>query len=121
MTNPTAETPTPATPATPWYKRWLRAIGIGARAVARVLYEIIAQGVRSAALQFVNDQANQAAAIEAVKVAMREGLKGTAAWHVARDALLNQLGESAWSIADNWLDTLLQSAYFAVKNTADQE
>lgn len=104
----------------PWYKRILRAIGIGVAAVARALYEIIAPAVQSAALQFVNDSANQAAAIAAVKAAIDRGLKGDDAWSVARDALLQQLGESAWTIADNWLDTLLQSAYFAVKNAIEE-
>ena len=105
----------------PWYARILRAIGIGAVAVARAIYQIVAPAVRSAAVQFVNDPDNQAAAVVAVKAAINRGLKGDDAWDVARDALLQQLGESAWEIADNWLDTLLQSAYFAVRNAVDQE
>ena len=104
----------------PWYKRLLAWIGVAAAAVAKAVYEIVAPAVRSAALQFVNDPRNQAAAVAAVKVAMARGLKGDAAWAVARDALLDQLGESAWAIADNWLDTLLQSAYFAIRNALDQ-
>jgi hypothetical protein len=105
----------------PWYRRVLRAIGIGAVAVARAIYQIVAPAVRNAAIQFVNDERNQAAAIAAVHAAIARGLKGDAAWTVARDAMLDQLGESAWEIADNWLDTLLQSAYFAVKNAIDQK
>ena len=109
------------TPAAPWYRRLLTAIGIGARAVARAIYQIVAPAVRSAAVQFVNDPANQQAAIVAVKAAMERGLKGGEAWVVARDALVFQFGESAKGIADNWLDTLLQSAYFAIKNAVDRE
>jgi len=109
------------TPATPWYRRLLTAIGIGARAVARAIYQIVAPAVRNAAIQFVNDERNQAAAIAAVQAAIDRGLKGGDAWVVARDALLDRLGNSARGIADNWLDTLLQSAYFAVKNAVNQE
>ena len=100
------------TPATklPWYTRWLRAIGIGASAVVKAIYQIVAPAVRSAAIQFVNDPGNQAAAAAAVQAAIDRGLKGDGAWTLARDHLLNQLGESAWSISANWLDTLLQSA-----------
>ena len=108
-------------PSLPWYRRWLAAIGIGARAVARAIYKIVAPAVRSAAIQFVNDPANQAAAIAAARAAMARGLYGDAAWVAARDALIAQLGASATAIADNWLDTLLQTAYFSVRNALDQE
>jgi len=103
----------------PWYRRLLHAIGIGAAAVARAIYKIVAPAVRSAAIQFVNDPANQA--IAAARAAMARGLYGDAAWVAARDALVAQLGDSARSIADNWLDTLLQTAYFSVRNALDQE
>jgi hypothetical protein len=106
---------------TPWYRRILNAIGIGARAVVRAIYQIVAPAVRSAALQFVNDEANQAAAAAAVRVAIASGFKGGAAWEIARSNLLDQLGTSARGIADNWLDTLLQSAYFSIKNVVDQK
>jgi hypothetical protein len=52
---------------------------------------------------------------------MARGLYGDAAWVAARDALVSQLGTSAYLIADNWLDTLLQTAYFSVKNALDQK
>ena len=104
---------------TPWYTRWLRAIGIGVRTVARVIYEIVAPLVIDAALQFVNDADNQAAAVAAVKAAIARGLKGDQAWTLARDHLRNQFGNSAKGIADNWLDTLLQSAYFSIKNAIE--
>lgn len=104
----------------PWYKRILRAIGIGVVAVARAIYEIVAPAVKSAALAWVNDPANQAAAAAAVKAAIDRGLHGDDAWTVARDALLDQLGSSATTIADNWIDTLLQSAYFSIKNALDE-
>jgi hypothetical protein len=108
-------------PTLPWYRRLLHAIGIGAAAVVRAIYKIVAPAVRSAAIQFVNDPANQAAAIAAARAAMARGLYGDAAWVAARDALVAQLGASASSIADNWLDTLLQTAYFSVRNALDQE
>lgn len=103
----------------PWYKRILRAIGIGVTAVVRAIYEIVAPLVIDAALQYVNDPGNQAAAADAVRAAIARGLNGDKAWTMARDHLLNQLGESAWSIADNWVDTLLQSAYFSIKNAIE--
>ena len=105
----------------PWYTRWLRAIGIGVATVVRAIYEIVAPLVIDAALQYVNDPGNQAAAAAAVRAAMARGLKGDKAWTVARDHLLNQLGESAWDIANNWVDTLLQSAYFSIKNAPEAE
>lgn len=118
--NSTTITPTTALPTTetlPWYKRLWHAIIGGVTKIAQTLYEIVAPTVHSAALQFVNDPRNQAAAMAAVQAAIDRGLKGDKAWSLARNALLDQLGESAWEIAENWLDTLLQSAYFAVKNT----
>jgi hypothetical protein len=47
------------------------------------------------------------------------GLKGREAWYVARDNLVEQFGTSATAIADNWIDTLLQSAYFSIKNAIE--
>jgi hypothetical protein len=102
-----------------WYQKVLNWITFGAIKIAKAIYEIVAPAVKSAALEFVNNPDNQAVAIAAVKAAIARGLKGEKAWTVARDALLDQLGESAWSIADNWLDTLLQSAYFALKNAEE--
>jgi hypothetical protein len=52
---------------------------------------------------------------------MSRGLVGDAAWVAARDALVKQLGMSASVIADNWMDTLLQTAYFSIKNALDQK
>ena len=112
---------TVTTATTPWYRRLLSAIGIGVVAVAKAIYQILAPAVHSAAIQFVNDPANQAAAIAAARAAMARGLYGDAAWVAARDALVKQLGSSASVIADNWLDTLLQTAYFSVKNALDQK
>jgi hypothetical protein len=105
----------------PWYRRLLATIGIGIVDVARAIYQILAPAVHSAAIQFVNDPKNQAAAIAAARAAMARGLYGTAAWFAARDALVTQLGSSATAIADNWLDTLLQTAYFSVRNALDQK
>ena len=102
---------------TPWYKRILTWIGLGAKAALQVIYEIVAPAVRSAALNWVNNPENQQAALAAVRAAATGNLKGREAWHHARSALLDILGEAAWHISDNWLDTLLQSAYFAYKNS----
>jgi p-aminobenzoyl-glutamate transporter AbgT len=112
----TVTTPTPL----PWYRRWLNAIGIGIVAAARAIYQIVAPAVKSAALEFVNDKQNQAVAIAAARAAMSGGFTGNAAWGVARAEMLAQFGASASVIADNWLDTLLQTAYFSLKN-AEQE
>jgi hypothetical protein len=103
-------------PKIPWYRRWLNTIGIGIVAVAKAVYEIVAPAVRGAAIEFVNDKNNQAVALAAVRAAMACGLKGGSAWAFARDTMLAQFGTSASAIADNWFDTLLQTAYFSVKN-----
>lgn len=105
----------------PWYKRAVSWLFGAAKAVAATIYEIIAPAVKSAALQFVNDKENQRVALAAVRAAMSGGLKGNAAWDVARADLVAQFGSSAQAIADNWLDTLLQTAYFSFKNAIDQE
>ncbi len=105
----------------PWYKRAASWLFGAARAVAAVIYEIVAPAVKSAALQFVNDRDNQRVALAAVRAAMSGGLKGNAAWDVARADLVAQFGASAQAIKDNWLDTLLQTAYFSVKNAIDRE
>jgi hypothetical protein len=110
-----------STTTLPWYRRLLNSIGIGLAAAAKAIYKILAPAVRSAAIQFVNDPANQAAAVAAARAAMARGLYGDAAWVAARDALVAQLGSSATAIADNWLDTLLQTAYFSVRNALDQK
>ena len=112
---------TVTTSTLPWYRRWLAKIGIGLAAAAKAIYQILAPAVHSAAIQFVNDPKNQAAAIAAARAAMARGLYGDAAWVAARDALVSQLGSSATAIADNWLDTLLQTAYFSVRNALDQK
>jgi hypothetical protein len=96
-----------------WYQKILSWIGIGLKA----LYELVAPAVKSAALQFVNCPENQAIALTAAKAALDRGLKGEKAWTFARDAMLEQFGTSALDIADNWIDTLLQSAYFTLKNS----
>lgn len=104
----------------PWYKKALSWLFGAARAVASAIYEIVAPAVQSAAVQFVNDAGNQRVAVAAVKAAMAGGLKGDAAWDAARAEMLAQFGASARSIADNWLDTLLQAAYFAIKNAVEE-
>lgn len=100
-----------------WYTKLLTWITFGAIKIAKALYELVAPAVHTAALQFVNDPANQAFAIAAVKAAIDRGLTGDKAWTLARNELLQQFGHSAKDIADNWLDTLLQSAYFTIANT----
>lgn len=100
-----------------WYQKLLHWITFGAVKLAQAIYEILAPAVKSAALQFVNDPLNQAVAINAVKAAIDRGLTGDKAWTLARNELLQQFGHSAKDIADNWLDTLLQNAYFTLKNT----
>lgn len=102
-----------------WYQKVLNWITFGAIKIAKAIYEIVAPAVKSAALEFVNNPDNQAVAIDAVKAAIARGLKGEKAWTAARDALLEQFGSSVKGIADNWLDTLLQSAYFALKNAEE--
>lgn len=102
-----------------WYTKLLSWITFGAVKIAKAIYEIVAPAVHSAALQFVNDPKNQAVALTAVKAAIDRGLKGDKAWTLARDELLQQFGVSAATIADNWLDTLLQSAYFTIKNSTE--
>lgn len=102
---------------TPWYKKFLGYVGSFLSSAARKLYSIVAPTIIDAAKSFVNDPANQAAAVAAVKAAVDQSLRGDDAWAVARAALETQLKTSGKQVAANWVDTLLQTAYFTVKNS----
>lgn len=83
---------------------------------AKTVWTFIGPSVKQAAKDFVNDKALQAAALAAVKAAAGKALKGDDAWGAARGVLLDQLKVTGRTVADNWVDTLLQNAYFAFKN-----
>jgi predicted ribonuclease toxin of YeeF-YezG toxin-antitoxin module len=83
---------------------------------ARAVWTFIGPSVKQAAKDFINDKALQAAALAAVKAAAGKALKGDDAWTAARGVLLDQLKVTGQTVADNWVDTLLQNAYFAFKN-----
>jgi hypothetical protein len=83
---------------------------------AKAVWEFIGPSVKAAAIEFVNDKALQAAALGAVKAAASKALKGDDAWTAAREVLMDQLKQTGKTVADNWVDTLLQNAYFAFKN-----
>lgn len=83
---------------------------------ATALWQFIGPSVKAAAKDFINDKALQAAALAAVKAAAGKALKGDDAWASAREVLLDQIKVTGRSVADNWVDTLLQNAYFAFKN-----
>ena len=102
-----------------WYQKVWSWFAGGVTTVAKAVYELVASGVKSAATSFVNDPQNQQVAINAVRAAISEGLTGDKAWVAARDAMLKQFSDSAQGIADNWLDTLLQNAYFTVANSGE--
>lgn len=94
-----------AAPATPWYKRFATYVGNYLTSAARKLYNFIAPTVIDAARAFINDPANQAAAVSAVKAAIDSGLRGDDAWVVARETLIEQLKASGKQVAANWADT----------------
>ena len=96
---------------TPWYKRfWSWLCG-----KAQKLYTLVMPAVKTAVTTFLNDSTNQTLAIAAVKAAIDQGLRGDKAWVTARDALVAQLETSGKSVANTLIDTLLQTAYCAVK------
>lgn len=84
---------------------------------AIAIWQLIGPSVTAAAIEFVNDKALQAAALGAVKAAAAKALKGDDAWTEARAILVEQLVRTGGTVADNWIDTLLQNAYFAFKNS----
>jgi hypothetical protein len=94
-----------------WKSVWTWIVG-----AAAAIWEFIGPSVIQAAKDFVNDKALQAAALGAVKAAAGKALTGDDAWGVARNVLVDQLKASGKIVADNWVDTLLQNAYFAYKN-----
>ncbi len=97
--------------ATPWYKKfWSWLCG-----KAQKLYTLVMPAVKTAVTTFLNDSTYQSLAIAAVKAAIDEGLRGDKAWVTARDALVTQLETSGKSVANTLIDTLLQTAYCAVK------
>jgi len=83
---------------------------------AKTVWSFIGPSVKQAAVDFINDKALQAGALAAVKAAAGKALKGDDAWTAARGVLLDQLKVTGQTVADNWIDTLLQNAYFAFKN-----
>lgn len=96
---------------TPWYKQfWVWICG-----AAKTLFTLAMPAVKSAVTEFLNNKANQTLAIAAVKAAIDQGLRGDGAWVVARDALETQLKVSAKTVSATLIDTLLQTAYCAVK------
>jgi len=107
----TTTTATPAVAATPWYKKFWNWIS----GEAKALYTLCMPAVKSAVTEFLNDKTNQTLAIAAVKAAIDQGLRGDGAWVVARDALETQLTASAKTVSKTLVDTLLQTAYCAVK------
>ncbi len=83
----------------------------------KALWSFAAPGLRQAASDFVNNPQLQQAAREAVYAAARQGLTGDKAWVSARDNLTAQLKDTGIKVAANWIDTLLQNAYFAFANS----
>ncbi len=88
--------------------------------VAKAAWEIVAPAVKQAAVDFVNDPKLQRAAHEAVYAAARQGLTGDKAWVTARDTLVAQLKAAGIQAAANWIDTILQNAYFAFANNDEK-
>lgn len=101
----------------PWYKRLLQAIGIGVTKAVTKLYEIIAPAVKQSAIEWINDPVNQAAALDAVRLAAARNLKGRDAFNFAKQAYRDIMGNAATGLAANWIDTLVQTAYFSHANT----
>jgi hypothetical protein len=101
------------TTTTPWYARFLAWF----KTAVKALFKVAIDGVAAEAAAFVNDPANQQAALAAVKAAIDKGLRGGDAWESAKEELLSRLAQSGRAAAANWTDTLLQNSYFAVKNS----
>ncbi len=84
------------------------------------LYEIAFPAVQSAVADFLNDKDNQNCALEAVRAAVEQGLRGGEAWDLAKDKLVAQLAKSGKETAETLIDTLLQNAYCSVKYTVNE-
>jgi hypothetical protein len=103
----------------PWYKRLLQAIGIGLKKAAKALYEIVAPAVKASAIAWINDPDHQAAALLAVQAAAAGNLKGRDAFNHARAVFREIMQDAAANIAANWIDTIVQTAYFTHANSEE--
>ena len=85
-------------------------------AAAKTLWKIIAPAVKQAAMDFVNNADVQNAARGAVVEAAANGLKNNEAFDFAVEQLKNSAAVAGKSVSQNFLDTVVQNAYFAFKN-----
>ncbi len=90
---------------------WQRITG-----TARRLYELIAPGVKSEVLDYLNDPDVQANARAAVEVVQSQGLRDTEARHAARDIFRSLGGALAQRIATHVIDAAIAIALITLRN-----
>ncbi len=90
---------------------WSRLTG-----AARRLYELIAPGVKSEVLDYLNDPAVQEAARDACEMVQAMGLRDTEARFAARDAFRNLAGSLARRVATHVIDAAIAIALITVRN-----
>lgn len=93
------------------------------RRTTRRLYELIAPGVRTEVLDYLNDPDVQAAARGAVEQVQAAGLRDTEARFAARDIFRALAGSLAQRIATHIIDAAIAIALVTLRNrlTSDPE
>lgn len=80
------------------------------------IFTLAAESILTDALAVLNDPTLQAAAQDAALAAISRGHKGNAAWYAARKHLIATLKATGATLKDSAIDTLLQTAYYCLKN-----
>lgn len=100
-----------------WLKKlWYWIVGKAKALLANVLDEVIEQ-----AKDIAENKDLAALALDAVKAAAHEGLKGDKAWVAARDRFTAALKEAGKALSDTAIDTTLQNVYAAWKRLGKPE
>lgn len=96
-----------------WLKRlWNWVCGFG-----RTLLKAICEKVVDRAKEVAEDEELVNLCLNAIQAAATEGLTGDKAWVKARDELVKALERAGRQLGDCAIDTALQLAYDAYKNT----
>jgi len=83
-----------------------RLLGIG-----KALFYIFIEGVKNEVLKSINERELQKLATQAVIGAYKAGFKGDDAWDKARVEFVSWFYVKKQNLADNLIDTILQTAY----------
>lgn len=95
---------------------WLKKLWDWLRPKLARLFVLTAQNVAQEVLDLINDATLQHAALEAVKAAAADGLKGNEAFDAALAKLSAALRAEGRDLATHVKDTLIQNAYCVFRN-----